>query len=281
MSEMPSMPFFVDDYEAATSHLTLEEDGLYNRLLRLCWRTAGCSVPDDKGWLLRHLRLSSEDFDRVAAPIIVEFFTSINGRLSQKRQQREFAYVKDIREKRKSAGRKGGLGGVVSKPLKSKETKPSKPQAPTPTLTPTLFEESSPSETSAQARDPEPRQILMSVLDEETTDAVLKHRRAKRAPLTTALAARGLIKAFSEYPGGVRAAAEMMVTNGWTGFKRDYWDKGPTRAGPAGRRMSKVEELGEELRQEIGSRIGLRAQGREEGRALQPPQGLLAIGGKA
>lgn len=33
---LPYFPLYVDDYEADTPHLTLEEDGAFSRLLRLC-----------------------------------------------------------------------------------------------------------------------------------------------------------------------------------------------------------------------------------------------------
>ena len=148
MSDLPSMPYFVDDYEAATAHLTIEEDGAYMRLLRLCWRTPGCSIPDDPKWIKRHMRVSQEQFDEVVAPIIEEFFQKKNGRVLSKRLQKEFQYVSDKISERKKAGKKGG----IAKSLKSKDTgsskatdlplakdkqTPSKALAPTPTPTPT------------------------------------------------------------------------------------------------------------------------------------------------
>lgn len=108
MTELPSMPLFVDSYEAATNHLTLEEDGAYSRLLRLCWRTAGCSVPNDPQWLAKRMRITEEAFERVLRPVIEEFFTLENGRLFQKRLRQEYDYVTDVVAKRKEAGRRGG-----------------------------------------------------------------------------------------------------------------------------------------------------------------------------
>lgn len=117
MSDLPSMPLFVDDYEAATAHLTLEEDGAYNRLLRLCWRSPGCSIPDDDAWIMRRMRADEATFQRVILPILDEFFTRKNGRVFQKRQQEEYDYVSERTEARKVAGRKGG----ISKAQKTKE----------------------------------------------------------------------------------------------------------------------------------------------------------------
>lgn len=139
MTELPSMPLFVDAFDSDTGHLSLEEDGAYNRLLRLCWKTADCSVPDDPSWIARKLRLTPVDFERVVVPIIAEFFTRESGRIFQKRQRKEFAYVREKRTRLQEAGQKGGK----AKSLKLNETASSDAlamdaKAPTPTPTPTL-----------------------------------------------------------------------------------------------------------------------------------------------
>ncbi|MEM7446403.1 MAG: DUF1376 domain-containing protein [Pseudomonadota bacterium] len=108
MTALPSMPLFVDDYEAAAAHLTLEEDGAYNRLLRLCWRMPDCSVPDDPVWIARYLRVDTATYERLVAPLIAEFFTRAEGRVFQKRQVKEFRYVTDLVAKRRRAGKRGG-----------------------------------------------------------------------------------------------------------------------------------------------------------------------------
>jgi uncharacterized protein YdaU (DUF1376 family) len=108
VSTHPYIPLYVDDFEAATTHLTAEEDGVYNRLLRLCWRTPGCSLPDDPAWLARKLRLSSDDFERVARPILREFFRLYRGRFVQRRLKAEYDAISCKRLARKAAGKKGG-----------------------------------------------------------------------------------------------------------------------------------------------------------------------------
>jgi uncharacterized protein YdaU (DUF1376 family) len=108
MSEHPYIPLYVDDYEAATTHLSLEEDGAYNRLLRLCWRTPGCSLPDDAGWIARKLRISTEVFDRVAKPVLAEFFSLHKGRLIQRRLKAEYDDIAQKKLARKKAGQAGG-----------------------------------------------------------------------------------------------------------------------------------------------------------------------------
>ena len=78
---LPYFPLYPKDFEAKTSHLTLEEDGAYNRLLRLCWLTPGCSLPDDPAWIARRLRVDAATYDRLVAPLISEFFKRTKGRV--------------------------------------------------------------------------------------------------------------------------------------------------------------------------------------------------------
>lgn len=108
MTTHPYIPLYIDDFEAATAHLSPEEDGIYNRLLRLCWRTPGCSLPDDPAWIARKVRVSPEDYDRVAAGVLAEFFTLQRGRWAQRRLRREYATITQKKTARKLAGKKGG-----------------------------------------------------------------------------------------------------------------------------------------------------------------------------
>ena len=123
MGDLPSMPLFIDDFEADTAHLTLEEDGVYNRLLRLCWRQSSCSIPDDPVWITRHMRVDEATFERVVAPILKEFFKRRKGRLYSPRQAREFKWVKNKSHRRREAGKKGGR----AKARKNNEKATSKP----------------------------------------------------------------------------------------------------------------------------------------------------------
>jgi uncharacterized protein YdaU (DUF1376 family) len=108
VSTHPYLPLYVDDYEAATAHLTVEEDGAYSRLIRLCWRTPGCSLPADEAWIARKIRMTADDFARVAKPVLDEFFCAARGRLVQKRLKREYEDISRKKTARKLAGKKGG-----------------------------------------------------------------------------------------------------------------------------------------------------------------------------
>ena len=116
MTGLPYMKLYVDDYEAATAHLTPEEDGIYTRLLRLCWRTPECSLPKDPEWIERKMRMKG-DYDKKIQPILDEFFKLECGRWGQKKQLKIFHEAQEIMQAKIKAGRKGGL----AKSLKTKE----------------------------------------------------------------------------------------------------------------------------------------------------------------
>lgn len=101
-------PFYPADYEADTAHLSLEEDGCYNRLLRLCWTTPGCSLPDDKAWLMRRLRVDEGTYERVVVVIVGEFFKRRRGRIHSPRLTAIFEETNAAHKRRVNAGKKGG-----------------------------------------------------------------------------------------------------------------------------------------------------------------------------
>lgn len=119
---LPYFPMYPSDFEAKTSHLTIAEDGAYNRLIRICWMTAGCSMPADEEWVMRRARAHSEQDRAAVLAILEEFFTVENGRYSNARLAREFSAANDAHERRKVAGSKGGK----AKSLKINKTAPSK-----------------------------------------------------------------------------------------------------------------------------------------------------------
>lgn len=105
---LPYFPMFPSDFEAKTSHLTLEEDGAYNRLLRLCWMTPGCSLPDDPAWIARRMRVDGATYDRVIAPLLDEFFRRDKGRVYQQKLMLIHEDANAKHERRVDAGKKGG-----------------------------------------------------------------------------------------------------------------------------------------------------------------------------
>lgn len=105
---IPYFPLYPTDFEADTAHLTLEEDGAYNRLLRLMWMTPGCSLPDDPAWVARRMRVDMVTYLRLVDPIINEFCKRIGGRILSPRLQREWKKADVTSRLRSEAGKKGG-----------------------------------------------------------------------------------------------------------------------------------------------------------------------------
>lgn len=128
----PYLPLFVDDYEAATAHLTLVEDGIYTRLLRLCWRTPGCRIPADIDWIARKIRVSNGAELAALKAVLKEFFITRRGYISSKRLSAEHERIRVSVQKRKEAGKSGG----EAKSRKNKDNIPSNatamPQHPYP-----------------------------------------------------------------------------------------------------------------------------------------------------
>jgi len=121
LSDLPFLPLWVSTYEAHTAHLSLCEDGAYNRLLRLCWRTPGCSLPADDTWVMRQMRVDQNSFDAFVKPVLSEFFKVRRGRYVNDKLKEVFDEATAKTERRKSAGRKGG----EAKARKTKEVLPS------------------------------------------------------------------------------------------------------------------------------------------------------------
>lgn len=105
---IPYFPMFPDDFEADTAHLTMIEDGAYNRLLRLCWRSPGCTIPADLGWVMRKMRARSVEEQAAVSVVLDEFFQVQDGRYINARLMREWGAAHDAHERRKNAGAAGG-----------------------------------------------------------------------------------------------------------------------------------------------------------------------------
>lgn len=115
---VPYYRFYPADFEADTSHLTLAEDGAYNRLLRLCWLTPGCSLPDDEAWIFRRCRAHTEDDKQAVLTVLNEFFRRENQRVFNPRLNTEFEHVQT---RRQTCSKNGQKGGRPKGALKTKE----------------------------------------------------------------------------------------------------------------------------------------------------------------
>lgn len=118
---LPYFPMFPADFDADTGHLSLAEDGAYNRLLRLQWRAPGCKLPGDMEWIFRKAKAVTEEDRRVIETVISEFFTRKGGKIYSARLLKEYVKSDEAHSKRVAAGSKGGS----AKARKTKETTPS------------------------------------------------------------------------------------------------------------------------------------------------------------
>lgn len=115
---LPYFPLYPDDFEADTPHLTMAEDGAYNRILRLCWRSPGCQIPADEAWLFRKLRAREEAEIAAVRAVIAEFFTEAKGMIYSPRLRLEWLAANKAHDKRVKAGSRGGK----AKALKSNDS---------------------------------------------------------------------------------------------------------------------------------------------------------------
>jgi uncharacterized protein YdaU (DUF1376 family) len=122
---LPYMPLYVGDYESDTAHLTVIEDGIYNRLLRLCWRSPGCKIPDNIDWIARKARVSDAAELAALQSVLAEFFTRARGKIFSRRLLTEYCKANTTSQNRKEAGKKGG----AAKSLKSKDVGSSRAKA--------------------------------------------------------------------------------------------------------------------------------------------------------
>lgn len=105
---LPFLPVYVADFEADTQHLTTMQDGAFNRLLRLQWKTPGCTMPDDLDWIRARVRATDEEWRDAYLPVLSEFFKRRRGRIVSKRLKGEFEKASATSKKRSAAGKKGG-----------------------------------------------------------------------------------------------------------------------------------------------------------------------------
>lgn len=108
----PYIPFYVDDFDGATAHLSPAEEGIYMRLIKLAWRSPGCGFANDLALIARKCRVTVVEVE----PVLNEFFKLSRGRWFQPRLKREHDKLANTKRELSEAGRRGGF----SKALKQK-----------------------------------------------------------------------------------------------------------------------------------------------------------------
>lgn len=98
-------PFYVGDYRKKTARLSCEQHGAYRQLIDEYWISG--ALPDDDAVLARIVGLELRHW-RKHRPHIASFFIIADGRWVHNRVEEELERAREIVEKRRQAGQKGG-----------------------------------------------------------------------------------------------------------------------------------------------------------------------------
>lgn len=101
-------PLYPTDFDADTGHLTLAEDGAYNRLLRLSWKCPEAKMPDDLDWICRRARAATAEDRAIIEGILAEFFTRKGGKVFSAKLHKIWKQTNDAHQRRVEAGKSGG-----------------------------------------------------------------------------------------------------------------------------------------------------------------------------
>lgn len=123
MAKDPTYPMYAQDFDMDTSFWSLEEIGIYIRLLNACWINNG--IPNDVSKLARISRVSKAEFESHWYGDLKDKFYEKDGQLFNKKQEE----VRQYRTQQKVNGSKGG------RPKKIKKEKPNQNQTETQTKT--------------------------------------------------------------------------------------------------------------------------------------------------
>jgi len=217
--------FHIGDYAKHTSHLTLEEDLTYRRLLDFYYDTES-PIPNDNPLVSRRLRVNPE----VLQTILDEFFVLTDEGYRSLRADAEIAAYQEYLNKQRTNGK---LGGRPKKTQRKPTANPSLTQVE-PKIT--LTNNHKPITNNQIIQPPD------GVSDSLWSD-FKKLRTAKKAPITeTALA--GIQREANKAGIPMSDVLAMCCERGWSGFKAD-WVKTPDDAN----RKKRDAEIAERERQ--------------------------------
>lgn len=211
------MPFYVTDYLGDTMHLTTVQHGAYLLMLLACWKAGGALVDDD-AQLSAITRLSAADWKK-NAPVLRQFFAQADDRLEHRRVITELGRAKELSEKRKAIGKKGG------RPPKALEEQNQLDKQTETNRFPEAKQNETPSPSPSQIHEEKTKKHSASLAPFGVSDSVwedfLKIRRAKKSPMNnTALA--GIQREADKAGVSLEQALMTCCERGWAGFKADW-----------------------------------------------------------
>lgn len=212
--------FHINDYQAATAHLTNEQDLAYRRALDWYYSSEK-PLPLDHEWLAKRLRVEAA----VLLEVLVDMFERTDDGYRNSRAEEELAGYHKIVDRNKSNGAKRKAQSDPSGNPVASQSQPTGRQSSI-RITTTSISNQTEQNTAPQA---EPRATRSRVLPvqrpdevpEEIWSAWLTIRKAKRAPLTEG--AMEIIRqeaAKANY--SLVAAIRECVARGWQGFKASW-----------------------------------------------------------
>lgn len=270
MTEFPYMPLYVSDLLADTTTLSAEEFGAYTLLICHMWLHGGV-IPDDDRFNARICRVSLRKW-RLLRSRLGEYLQFSDGKISQKRLEKEMKKAKNRSEKRTKAAnsrwknnetadasgyandmhrvRDSNVRAIESTNVDSLSAHNFADNTQASFLPETESEKPAPKKPK-QAPDVEAfKAEIATVLDADRVEALCAVRRKKGATFS-AHAGRLLVAALLACPSPTHAADEMVLRN-WTSVKPEWLERTtPTRPYGAPPREKTAGEYFNELADEL------------------------------
>jgi uncharacterized protein YdaU (DUF1376 family) len=191
--------FNIADWHLATSHLSLEEEAIYFRLINYYYDTEQ-AIPEETQSVIRRLRLGS--YSETVGIILKEFFTLESDGWHHKRCDDEISQYHDKAEVNQINGKKGG------RPKKTQSVSKDNPDI-------TLTKNQEPL-TKNHIKDITPVGVSESIFKD-----YLEVRKAKKAKWTqTAL--KGLQREADKAKMSLQDVMQLCCERNWVGFKAEW-----------------------------------------------------------
>jgi uncharacterized protein YdaU (DUF1376 family) len=196
--------FNIADWHLATSHLSLEEEAIYFRLINYYYDSEQ-AIPEETQSVIRRLRLGS--YSETVGIILKEFFTLESDGWHHKRCDDEISQYHDKAEVNQINGKKGG------RPKKTQTVSKDNPDI-------TLTKNHKPlTKNHIKATGVPPEDVSNDIFQD-----YLKIRNAKKSPWTPT--AQKLMRNEAQKAGiSLQEAMEVCCARGWVGFKAEWHKK--------------------------------------------------------
>lgn len=234
--------FNINDYRAATAHLSNEEDLAYRRMLDLYYEKEG-AIPADPAKLARLVRSSQVDVETVLG----EFFKLVDGAYRHDRCDFELSGMIARAEKARANGKLGGRrrdepagypagshpvptgNHVGSQDEPTAIPEPSYPNTPIPQHPSTPEREKAPRKRGTSGDEVKKPDDVMA----ELWEAWLAVRKRKRAPLTE-VAWAGVLRETAKAGWHINEVVRKMAERNWQSVEADWLAK-ESRSGGSGK----------------------------------------------